>query len=286
MASNATPSAETPPPPTKVTLTGPQETLLATLYGRSQDAASPQPILGDDWARRTVARIDYDFAKTGMDANACASVSVRASLLDRWTAEFLDAHPSATVLHLACGLDARCLRVTCGPAVRWVDVDLPDVVALRRELIPAPEGDYTLLAASATSVDEWIDDVPADRPTIVVLEGLTMYLREEEGRRLMEAIVKRFSAVGGQLVFDAYGTIGIRLQSFVKPVKNTGSTLHWGIDDGKVLEAWCPGLRLVDELRALEMPGIEKLPLAARMKAWVVSWLPYLRDAGRILHQF
>ena len=279
--------SRTVPAPIKITLTGAQETLLATLYGRSEDAAGPQPILGDKWARQVVDNIDYDFAKLGMDAAACVGVAVRASLLDRWTSEFLSTHPSATVLHLACGLDTRGLRVQHGTGVRWIDVDLPDVVSLRRKLIPNPEGDYTLMAASVTKIEEWIDKIPTDRPLIVVLEGLTMYLRPEEGRRLFETIVKRFSGAGGQLVFDAYGTIGIRLQSIVKPVKNTGSTLYWGIDDGKVLEEWCPGLKVVDEFRSCEMPGLQNLAFATRMQLWVMSWVPYLRDFGRMLrYQF
>ncbi|KAH8589923.1 tetracenomycin polyketide synthesis O-methyltransferase tcmP [Bisporella sp. PMI_857] len=264
----------------KITLTGPQETLLATLYGRSQDAASSNPILGDKWALQLVEKVDYNFAKTGIDATASASVAIRAKLLDQWTSEFLAAHPSATVLHLACGLDSRCLRVQHGPGVRWVDVDLPDVMHLRQQLVPIPEGDYHLLSASHSGR-------PVDRPTVAVFEGLTMYLREDEGRQMVKAIINRFAVTGGQLVFDCYGSIAIRLQRFMKPVKNTGSELHWGIDDPKALEAWCPGLKLVDDLRSVDMPGIGQMPLAARAQAWVVSNMPYLRDAGRMLrYQF
>ncbi|KAH7399710.1 tetracenomycin polyketide synthesis O-methyltransferase tcmP [Cadophora sp. MPI-SDFR-AT-0126] len=267
----------------KITLTGPQETLLATLYGRSRDAANSNPILGDEWALQLVEKVDYDFAKTGIDATASASIAIRAKLLDQWTSEFLAAHSSATVLHLACGVDSRCLRVQRGPGVRWVDVDLPDVIDLRQQLVPTPEGDYRLLSASVIDADQWLDSIPADRPTIVVFEGLTMYLHEDEGRRMVETIVNRFASTGGQLVFDCYGSIAIRLQRFMRPVKNTGSELHWGIDNPKALEAWCSGLKLVDDLRSVDMPGISQLPLAAQAQAWVVSNIPYLRNAGRVL---
>jgi len=282
-----TPTIVASPTPQKITLTGPQETLLATLYGRYKDAANPDPILGDKWAAQVVEKVDYDFAKTGMDVNACLSVAVRARLLDEWTSEFLAAHPSATVLHLACGLDSRCLRVPHGPGVRWIDIDLPDVVTLREKLLPVPEGDYRLIAASATDTDKWLVDIPADRPTVTVLEGLTMYLHEEDGRRLFEAIVKRFATPGGQLLFDCYGKIAIRLQNFIKPVKNTGSVLHWGLDDPNLLVQWCPGLKIVDDIQSIKMPGIEKFPLSGRIQMWLVSYLPYLRDAGRMLrYQF
>jgi O-methyltransferase involved in polyketide biosynthesis len=133
-----------------------------------------------------------------------------------------------------------------GPGVRWVDIDLPDVMDLRQQLVPTPEGDYRLLSASVIDVDQWLNSIPADRPTVVVFEGLTMYLHEDEGRRMVDAIVNRFASTGGQLVFDCSGSMVIRLQRFMRPVKNTGSELHWGIDDPKALEARCSGLKLVD----------------------------------------
>jgi O-methyltransferase involved in polyketide biosynthesis len=274
----------------KVTLTGPQETLLATLYGRALDAGQPKPLLGDKWAVETVSRINYDFAnKTGIGPAESASVSLRARALDRWTADFLAKHQAqkqpVTVVHLACGLDARCFRVEHGPDVRWFDVDLEDVVALRKTLFPevAEAGDYALVAGSAADPEAWIGTIPADRPTLVVFEGLTMYLREEDGRRLFESIVRRFGSVGGQIICDAFGTVAIKLQRFIKAVKDSGSVLHWAVDDPKLLETWCPGLKLVDDQLTVEMMGIEELPLSSRMQAWVAARIPYVRESGRLL---
>ncbi|KAH7024870.1 tetracenomycin polyketide synthesis O-methyltransferase tcmP [Microdochium trichocladiopsis] len=268
----------------KVTLTGPQETLLATLYGRSRDAARPNSVLHDKWAVETVEKIDYDFSKIGMNDTSCVGVSIRALVLDTWTTEFLAAHPSATVIHLACGLDSRNIRVPFGSGVRWIDLDLPDVVALRNELqLPVPDGDYTLKAGSATEPDEWLGDLPADRPAIVVLEGLTMYLEEDKGRHMFERLVSHFQAVGGQFAFDAYGTVAIRLQKRIKPVAMTGSQLSWGIDDPKLFASWFPGLKLLNEYLSVDMPGQDSLPLAGKIQLWVAAHLPYLRDAGRVL---
>lgn len=313
MAPSSSPSAAAAPTTTteKITLSGAQETLLATLYGRALDAAQPKPVLGDRWAADTVRRIDYDFAgRTGVGAAEAASVALRARALDRWTAGFLARHRAGTgtgtggqqqqqqqpvtVVHLACGLDARCLRVgqaAAGPDVRWIDVDLEDVVELRRKLFPPAvmEGggvgdlDYTLLAGSAAEPEAWIERIPADRPTLVVFEGLTMYLREEEGRRLFESIVRRFRPVGGEIACDAFGSVAIRLQGLIKAVKDSGSVLHWAIDDPKLLETWCDGLRLVEDQLTIDMPGIEELPLVTRMQAWAVARIPYVREAGRLL---
>lgn len=89
----------------KITLTGAQETMLATLYGKALDSHSANSILRDHQADKVIQRIDYDFRKTGVKATTAAGVALRAKQLDDWTAEFLADHQEATVLHLACGLD-------------------------------------------------------------------------------------------------------------------------------------------------------------------------------------
>jgi O-methyltransferase involved in polyketide biosynthesis len=264
----------------KITLTGVQETMLATLYGKALDSRSPRSILRDRAADEVVRRLDYDFRRTGMNPTTAAGVALRSRQLDDWTAEFMAAHREATVLHLACGLDTRVQRLDPPPSVRWLDVDLPDVVELRRRLLPERGGDYRMLAASVTA-GGWLDQVPADRPTAAVFEGLSMYLRKDEGRRLIQAITGRLPS--GELLFDCYGSLGIRLQRLVPAVRNAGASLHWGIDDPAEIEGWHEGLRCVDALRSVDMPGIDQFPASGRASMWVMARLPGFRDIGRIL---
>ncbi|MEQ4722253.1 class I SAM-dependent methyltransferase [Nonomuraea sp. B19D2] len=63
-------------------------------------------------------------------------MALRGRELDRWTREFLTAHPEATVPHLACGLDTRVHRLDPPPSVRWFDIDFPDVIEARPQAIP------------------------------------------------------------------------------------------------------------------------------------------------------
>jgi hypothetical protein len=69
----------------------------------------------------------------------------------------------------------------------------------------------------------------------------------------------------------------------VPAVRNSGATLHWGIGDPHELESWHDGLKLLDALRAVDMPGLDLLPLAGRIQMRVLAHLPVLRDAGWIL---
>lgn len=264
----------------KIRLTGAQETMLATLYGRALDSRLANSVLHDSTADRVVSRIDYDFRKTGIRGTTAIGIAIRAMQLDIWTRQFLGAHPSATVLHLACGLDTRAQRLDAGPAVRWVDLDMPDVISLRSRLLPEPGGDYRMVAASVTSTD-WLADVPADRPTVAVFEGLSMYLTSADGEQLIRRICRHFPS--GQLLFDCYGSVGIKLQKLVPAVRNAGATLHWGIDDPGTIESLHPGLTCLDALRSVDMPYLDRLPLSGRISMRLMAHVPVLRDVGRIL---
>jgi O-methyltransferase involved in polyketide biosynthesis len=264
----------------KITFTGAQETMLATLYGRALDSRLANSVLHDTAADRVVSRIDYDFRKTRVQGTTAIGIAIRAKQLDVWTQQFLGAHPSATVLHLACGLDTRVQRLAPDASVRWIDLDMPDVISLRSRLLPSPAGDYRMVAASVTSSD-WLSDVPADRPAVAVFEGLSMYLSPADGEQLIRRICQRFPS--GQLLFDCYGSLGIKLQKFVPAVRNAGATLSWGIDDPYSLESLYDGLTCLDALRSVDMPYLDRLPVSGRLGMRLMAHLPALRDVGRIL---
>jgi methyltransferase (TIGR00027 family) len=265
----------------RVRLTEARETLLVTLYGRALDARAAHPILGDAMAADAVDEIDYDFAAAGVHAGVAASVVVRAKFLDRWVHEFLDAHPGeATVVHLGAGLDTRVWRIDPGPGVEWYDVDFPDVVALRRQLFPARAGHHQI-GASVTD-DGWLELIPTGRPTLVLAEGLSMYLTEAQGITLLRRVTDRFNG-GTTIAFDAFNSLAIRAQRMNPAVRVSGATLHWSVDKPRDLVRAVPGLRLRDAVDALFAPGTEEMPRASRLAASVFRPFPAVRHMSRYL---
>ncbi|MEV6280825.1 class I SAM-dependent methyltransferase [Nocardia sp. NPDC051832] len=222
----------------KISLSGPQATMLATLYGKALDAQSANSILHDTMALHAVEQIDFDKSATGLRKSDAVAVALRSLHFDNWTREFLAAHPEATVLHLGCGLDTRVYRIDPGPGIHWYDIDFPDVIDLRPELYPTRPG-YELLATPLTPAD-WLDRIPADLPVLVVAEGVTMYLHEAAGRDLFRRIVDRFPS--GQFLFDGFSRAGIKVQKINPVVRKSGSTLYWGIDTPADLESIHPRL--------------------------------------------
>lgn len=255
-----------------IELSGPPQTMLATLYAKALDADADQPVLGDTWARAAVARIDYDWTRTTITPRSAPSVAVRSAHFDRWVRQFLAAHPRATVVHLGCGLDARVFRLDPGPGVRWYDVDYPDVIALRTRLYPRRD-DYTTVAASVTD-QAWLADIPADRPALLIAEGLTMYLTEADGIALLRRVVGHFGT--GELQFDAFNRTGIRSQFLNAVVRRSGSRLHWAINEPADILAAVPGVRLLVAESVFDSREFAGLGRPYRLMARLAGTLPAL----------
>ncbi|MGZ3342858.1 MAG: class I SAM-dependent methyltransferase [Reyranella sp.] len=176
----------------RIKLTGTQQTALVTLYGKALDSRQPVSILGDREADRAVRRLDYDFSTLRMRRRDQQSSAVRSKAYDRRVMRFLDGHPDCVVLHLGCGLDTRAYRVNPPATVDWYDIDLPDVIALRRSLFE-PRAGLHVVASSVTD-PKLVGGIAMDRPVLVVAEGLTPYLRRADGVAMLRRIVGHFEA--------------------------------------------------------------------------------------------
>ena len=256
-----------------VDLSGAPQTMLATFYAKALDADLPKPILGDRWAKEIAERIDYDWSKTTITAANSPSVTTRSAHFDNWVRQFLAVHSEAVVLHLGCGLDTRFFRVAPGAGVQWYDIDYPDVAELRRQLVPSHDHCH-IIAASVTD-PAWLADIPSDRPTLMIGEGLTMYLQESEGIALLRRIVDAFPS--GELQFDAFNRLGIKSQWMNAVVRRSGATLHWAINGpDEILEA-VPGVRLLAWVSGIEADTFADVPWYYRVLINAMRPVPALR---------
>jgi methyltransferase (TIGR00027 family) len=234
-------------------------TNLCTLYLRAYENDSPAAILGDRAAAEAVDRIEYDWARmrrSMLPASNQYLVTMRAKQFDDWSAEFLRRHPDAVVLHLGCGMDTRAFRLDPPHTVQWFDVDRPNVIALRRKLYDDRDG-YRMIGASVT--DDWLGEVPADRPTLMVAEGLLMYLTEPDVRTLLRNITDRFG--GGELLFDTTSPLGPLLSKVF-----TKGITKWGIRDIRELERWNPRLCFIEQSPVGALYG--RIPSASLRLLW------------------
>ncbi|OJZ70205.1 methyltransferase [Mycobacterium paraffinicum] len=252
-------------------------TNLVTLYLRAHESRSSRPVLGDKTAAEAVERIDYDFKRihrSSMPASNQYLVALRAKQLDDWCADFLRRHPDAVVLHLGCGLDGRAFRLAVPPSALWFDVDQPGVIELRRRLYDDTER-YRMVGSSVTD-PKWLDQVPTGHPTLVVAEGLLMYLTEQQVRDLLQRLTDRFQS--GEMHFDTLSALAPLLSKVF-----TRGIIKWGIRDARELESWNPRLRLLE--RTSTLAGYRQIDSRMVRLIYQVMWVAGARNYD-VLNRF
>lgn len=221
------------------------ETLLIPLYMRAKESRRADPILCDKAAEQLVDSLEYDYSRFDGAKLSEVGCVVRGWYFDRAVRRFIETHPNPVVVNVGCGLDTRFQRIGGGEAI-FYDMDLPEVIGLRRELIPEQQGN-AYIAASLLETD-WMDDLRRKHPDgefIFVVEGVLMYFYEKQVKAFLHHVASRFG--GGELWFDVCGTIMSR--HGVKPdsLRKHEAQIRSGLSDGRVVEQWESALRLIEQ---------------------------------------
>lgn len=146
---------------------------------RMLDARSAQPACDDRLAERfmdTEAMAVFEpFRKFGRVNSANA---VRHRMIDDLLRERLRADPRLQVVLLGAGFDTRAFRL---PGGHWLELDAGGVIALKDAKLPAAEAPNPLTRMPIDFARERVSDklkgwARRGRSTVVVLEGVTMYL--------------------------------------------------------------------------------------------------------------
>src|SRR5512144_3251529 len=247
----------------KIQFTKEKETMLMTLSGRAIQSQWKEPILRDPWAEEAMRHIDYDLSKqlTGVASWSLwkhigpTIIATRAATFDQLTTRFLADHPDAVVLQVGCGMDSRAFRVNPPAGVEWFDVDYPDVIDLRRQLFPTQDH-YHMIGAPLDDL-RWLDEVPRERPGLMIAEGVLHYLSEMEVKALLNAVVAHFPS--GQMIFDICNSFIVKRAG--SNVGGTGATYKWGLDDPRDIRQLEPKLELIKEFKPSELAGFSRFPL-------------------------
>ena len=270
----------------KIQFTKEKETMLMTLSGRASQSQWKNPILRDPWAEEAMRHIDYDLSKqlTGMASWSMwkdigpTIIATRAATFDMLTSRYLAEHPDATVLHVGCGMDSRFFRIDPPASVQWFDVDYPDVIDLRRQLFPERNAAYHLIGAQLDNL-RWLDDVPRDRPGLLVAEGVLHYVSETDVKALLNAVVAHFPS--GQMIFDICNSTIVKRAG--SNVGGTGATYKWGLDDPQDIKQLEPKLELIKEYKPSELVAFDRFPLWLRGLFRAMEVSPALWRSERVI---
>ena len=223
-----------------------QETLVIPLYGRKVCSERYPDLYRDPEACALMDRIDYDFSALAEKSRGVMyqfgflEVAMRQTDLAWEVRDYLRTHPRAAVVNLGCGLDCtgrQCDNGTC----RIYNLDFPDVIALRDELLPAGEREENIPCDLNDTA--WFDRIDAGGGAVFFAAGVFYYFRTDRVRTLVTAMEKSFP--GGRLVFDAANRRAVRLmlKTWLKTAEIRDVGAYFAVSDSeKELSAWSPTL--------------------------------------------
>ncbi len=233
---------------TDQTLSGVPETLLLPLYMRALESQRPDALLVDEQAVKLVQENAFDFERikhAPHDEESQVAVILRSREFDRCVCEFCAHNLDPVVVYIGCGLDGRFERVDDG-RVLWFDLDLPEVIALRRKYIGAESERHQFLAYSVFD-PTWLARMEPyrARPVLFLAEGVLMYFSGEQVQALVQMLREHFP--GAELVCDAFSPFFVWANNRRVARTQFGARCNWAIKHGTDLESWGEGIRLLAE---------------------------------------
>ena len=188
--------------------------------------------------------------------------ALRAKILDDRVCAFTAKHAAAVVVDLGAGLNDGLDQTSPPRTVDWYSVDLPEVIALRDQVLPASPQAHSV---AVSLVDpRWPETIPADRPTMLIADGLLAFLSEDTIIALFRRITEHFRS--GELAFNDYGGVGWVSRAAVKlspqkMFKDIGALRGCtGFKDAHHPEAWDPQLKLVEEASLAHASEVNLFP--------------------------
>jgi O-methyltransferase involved in polyketide biosynthesis len=228
---------------TPVNLGAVQETLLVPLWARASECDEIAPLLRDPKSREIIQRLDYDFTPLEAARATQLGCCVRAARVDSWVCAFLALNPYGTVIELGVGLNSRFERTDNGRAT-WFELDLPDVIALRREFFDDMPR-RTMIAGSVLDRG-WIEQVQAGSrgPWLIVSEGMFVYLNPDDVRSVFSRCADVFP--GALCAYDSMSPLVLRHQRHHDAMRYFEAEFTWSVVNAREVESWDPRFHLVE----------------------------------------
>ncbi len=257
-------------------LTGEKETLFITLSARAFDYRARHSILKDKKADEIARAVNLNISKYKGFGNR--ATLVRARQFDEWIKEFIEANKDAVVVYAGCGLDTRFDRIKPPAGINWFDVDYPEVISLRKSFY-ADTGTYKMIASSVTD-PSWIEQIPRNRPTIIVAEGILEYLAPGEVSIFLNRLTDHF--IHGEILFDVLSSLAVK--GGEKKLKElTGAVHKWAVDDTTDIDRMNLKLKRADDISLLKSRYMKKLSTGWWLIFTFLSFSPQYRNIMRLM---
>ncbi len=206
---------------------GVEDTLFIPLTARIYVSKRFPKFFFDKKALTFDGKID-DYIETKSDEYTMLASVVRYYRTDKEITRFCSKNKVSNVVFLGAGLETAYSRLD-DKLNNYYEVDLPNVIKAREELIGSAEND-TLIACSMFDM-KWTESIDVSLPTIVVVNGVFQYFKRDEIIQLIKDLKDSFSGKL-EIIFDATNQKGlIFANKYVKKTGNSSAMMYFYIND-------------------------------------------------------
>ena len=225
-----------------------QETLIIPLFARKVCSELYPNLYRDETAVQLIGEIDYDFSNADKNSRSLMQrfgsleVAVRQNDLAFEVRDYLKDHPNAAVVNLGCGLDSTG-RACDNGRCKIYNLDYPDVIAVRNELLPAGEREENIQCDLNDTA--WFSKIDASGGAVFFASGVFYYFLTEHVKALVQRMADTFP--GGVLVFDAANRTAVKMiaKTWLKSAKIKDVGAYFAVSDApKEIGAWDNRLRV------------------------------------------
>lgn len=244
-----------------------QETALITLAIRASETARPNARIKDDLAKEIIDTLGVDVSKYDPFMSH-EGVVARTIMYRQQLESLIGQYPDALCINLGCGFDNKFVQVDNGEII-WYDVDLPDILAVRRKV--CKDSERCIMKEGSALESEWTKDLPKRSMNIIIMEGVLEYFSKEEVTTCLKMLCDSFEH--GYLLAELHSPVLGRHTKQHDAVKYTNAQFKWGTKSGKEYLDLEPRLSLVSEKSYNE--EMKKYSVRAKLFA---LFLPHLNN--------
>ena len=219
-----------------------QETLILPLYSRKLCSELYPSLYHDETSVRLIDQIDYDFSEAEKNSRSlmqrfgALEVAMRQNDLAWEVRDYLKKHPKAAVVNLGCGLDSTG-RACDNGSCKIYNLDFPDVITVRNELLPAGEREKNIPCNLNDTA--WFGEIDASGGAVFFASGVFYYFLTGQVKALVQAMASAFP--DGVLVFDAANRTAVRMiaKTWLKSAKIQDVGAYFAVSDASgEIGAW------------------------------------------------
>jgi len=251
------------------------DTALWVAVFRARESERSDALFRDPYARRLAGERGEQIAR-GMQEGLRHEwpYTARTVRFDQIVTEQIS-QGTDTVLNLAAGLDTRPYRMELPPSLRWVEVDLPEMIDYKEQILRSEKPRCLLERvrldlSDVTARRQLFQRVGGNAKKVLVLtEGLLVYLSSGEVTALSKDLAAQESFRDWAIDICSPGLLKM-LQQNLGALKDAGSPLKFGPEEGP--EFFTPaGWKAAEVYSMLKTAAkLKRLPFFLRL----VSLLP------------